>query len=244
MSPTQGRLLGLGVGPGDPELITVKALRHLQQAPVVAYFAGRGRKGHAYASIESHLQPQQIQLRLEYPLTTETVSGPLSYDQIIAAFYARSALSVAAHLRQGRDVAVICEGDPMLYGSYMYLHDRLAADHPHLVVPGVCAMLGGAAMLGTPLVYRDQSLSVLAGTLPAEELHQRIAMADAVVIMKLGRQLAKVRQVLQELGLEQRALYIERATMATQRMLPLADVDPASSPYFSMILVPGTRWQA
>jgi precorrin-2/cobalt-factor-2 C20-methyltransferase len=150
---------------------------------------------------------------------------------------------VAQHLQAGRDVAVICEGDPFFYGSYMYLHDRLAQQFEAQVVPGVCSMLGGASVLGVPLVYRNQSLSVLSGVLPHEELKRRLADADAAVIMKLGRNFHKVREVLSELGLAERALYVERATMSNQKIVPFNDVDPLSSPYFSLIIVPGERWQ-
>ncbi|WP_040259965.1 precorrin-2 C(20)-methyltransferase [Pseudomonas massiliensis] len=237
-----GRLFGLGVGPGDPELITVKALRLLREAPVVAYFVAKGKKGNAFGIIEAHLQSAQTLLPLVYPVTTEALPAPLSYEQVIADFYDQASMEVAAHLEAGRDVAVICEGDPMFYGSYMYLHDRLAQRYPTEVIPGVCSMLGGAAVLGAPLVYRNQSLSVLSGVLPAEELKRRLADAEAAVIMKLGRNLPKVRQVLCELGLDERALYVERATMANQKIVPLVEVDPMSSPYFSLIVVPGQRW--
>lgn len=239
----RGRLFGLGVGPGDPELITVKALRLLREAAVVAYFVAKGKKGNAFGIIEAHLQPQQTLLPLVYPVTTEALPAPLSYEQVISDFYDQAALEVAAHLDAGRDVAVICEGDPFFYGSYMYLHDRLAQGHATEVVPGVCSMLGGASVLGAPLVYRNQSLSVLSGVLPHEDLKQRLAQADAAVVMKLGRNFPKVHAVLRELGLDDRALYVERATMANQKIVPLAEVDPASSPYFSLIVVPGQRWQ-
>ena len=243
MMQPRGRLLGLGVGPGDPELITVKALRLLREAPVVAYFVAKGKRGNAFGIIEGHLQAQQTLLPLVYPVTTEALPAPLSYEQIISDFYDEASLQVAAHLDAGRDVAVICEGDPFFYGSYMYLHDRLAERYEAEVIPGVCSMLGGASVLGAPLVYRNQSLSVLSGVLPAEELKRRLADADAAVIMKLGRNFPKVREVLAELGLDSRALYVERATMANQKIVPLAEVDPLSSPYFSLIIVPGEKWQ-
>ena len=242
MAP-RGRLLGLGVGPGDPELITVKALRLLREAPVVAYFVAKGKRGNAFGIIEAHLQAEQTLLPLVYPVTTEALPAPLSYEQVISDFYDEASVQVAEHLDAGRDVAVICEGDPFFYGSYMYLHDRLAQRFDADVVPGVCSMLGGASVLGAPLVYRNQSLSVLSGVLPAEELKRRLAEADAAVIMKLGRNFPKVRQVLGELGLDGRALYVERATMANQKIVPLDQVDPQSSPYFSLIIVPGEKWQ-
>ena len=239
---TRGRLLGLGVGPGDPELITLKALRLLQSAPVVAYFVAKGKTGNAFGIIEGHLDAMQTRVPLVYPVTTEALEPPLCYETIIAAFYDEAATLLAGHLDAGRDVAVICEGDPFFYGSYMYLHDRLGERFDTEVVPGVCSMLGGAAMLGVPLVYRNQSLSVLSGVLPEDELRTRLAQADAAVIMKLGRNFDKVRRVLVSLGLSERARYIERATMARQRIVPIDEVDPMASPYFSLLVVPGERW--
>ena len=243
MMQARGRLIGLGVGPGDPELITVKALRLLRESPVVAYFVAKGKKGNAFGIIEAHLQTAQTLMPLVYPVTTEVLPEPMSYEQIISDFYDTASQDVAAHLDAGRDVAVICEGDPFFYGSYMYLHDRLAERYEAQVIPGVCSMLGGACVLGVPLVYRNQSLSVLSGVLSADELKRKLVDADAAVIMKLGRNLPKVRQVLVDTGLAERALYVERATMSNQKIVPLAEVDPMSSPYFSLIIVPGERWQ-
>ncbi|MBR8301434.1 precorrin-2 C(20)-methyltransferase [Burkholderia dolosa] len=243
MTAARGRLFGVGVGPGDPELMTLKALRVLQAAPVVAYFVAKGKKGNAYGIVEAHLLDAQTQLPLVYPVTTEALPPPLCYETVIADFYDTAADIVASHLDAGRDVAVICEGDPFFYGSYMYLHDRLAPRYDTEVVPGVCAMLGGTAVLGQPLVYRNQSLSVLSGVLPEHELRTRLAQADAAVVMKLGRNFDKVRRVLDELGLAKRALYVERATMANQRIVPLDEVDPMASPYFSLLVVPGQKWQ-
>ncbi|MCA8092272.1 precorrin-2 C(20)-methyltransferase [Burkholderia anthina] len=243
MTAARGRLFGVGVGPGDPELMTIKALRVLQAAPVVAYFVAKGKKGNAYGIVEAHLADTQTQLPLVYPVTTEALPPPLCYETVIAGFYDTAAEIVASHLDAGRDVAVICEGDPFFYGSYMYLHDRLAPRYDTEVIPGVCAMLGGTAVLGQPLVYRNQSLSVLSGVLPEDELRARLAQADAAVVMKLGRNFDKVRRVLDDLGLAKRALYVERATMATQRIVPLDAVDPMASPYFSLLVVPGEKWQ-
>jgi precorrin-2/cobalt-factor-2 C20-methyltransferase len=240
---SKGRLLGLGVGPGDPELITVKALRLLREAPVVGYFVAKGKKSNAFGIIENYLHAQQLAVPLVYPVTTEKLEPPLCYESIISDFYDTAAAQLSVHLDAGRDVAVICEGDPFFYGSYMYLHDRMAANYDTTVVPGVCSMLGGAAVLGAPLVYRNQSLSVLSGVLPAADLKQRLSVADAAVIMKLGRNFDKVRRVLDELNLAQRALYVERATMQNQRIVPLDEVDPMASPYFSLIVVPGEKWQ-
>ncbi|GGJ85026.1 precorrin-2 C(20)-methyltransferase [Pseudomonas matsuisoli] len=246
---TRGRLLGIGVGPGDPELITLKALRLLRSAPVIGHFVARakadkGQGGNAFGIIEAHLVAEQVRLPLVYPVTTEKLEPPQTYEGVISDFYDTCAVRIAEYLDAGQDVAVICEGDPFFYGSYMYLHDRLAGHYEAEVVPGVCSMLGCVSVLGTPLVYRNQNLSVLSGVLPEAELEERLKQADAAVIMKLGRNFEKVRRVLQTLGLAERAHYVERATMAAQRIVPLADVDPMSSPYFSMIIVPGEKWSA
>ena len=237
----RGRLIGIGVGPGDPELITVKALRMLRAAPVVAYLVSKGQKGNAFSIIETHLRPEQQIVPLVFPVTTEQVPD---YEEIIAAFYGECATTLGMYLDDGLDVAVICEGDPFFYGSFMYLHDRLAGPYETEVVPGVCAVVACAAVLGTPVAYRNQSLAVLSAMMPETELAARLALADAAAIMKLGgSNFAKVRRVLTQLGLAGRALYIERATMANERALPLDGVDPGAVPYFSMILVPGQKWR-
>ncbi|KAA5606187.1 precorrin-2 C(20)-methyltransferase [Roseospira marina] len=242
MSEHKGRLFGLGVGPGDPELITVKALNRLRAADVVAFPSAEGRKGHALTITEGYLRDEQVRLPMVFPVTIEAPPPPFDYEAALAGFYDGCAEQIAGHLDAGRDVAVLCEGDPFFYGSYMYLHDRLADRYETEVVPGVCSILAGASVLGTPLVYRDQYLSVLSGVMTEDDLRRRLTEADAAAIMKLGKTFTKVRRVIEEVGLLDRALYVERATMTTQRTLPLADVDPATVPYFSVILIPGRTW--
>jgi precorrin-2/cobalt-factor-2 C20-methyltransferase len=238
----KGKLFGLGVGPGDPELITLKALRLLKAAPVVAYHAAKGKKGNALTIVEDYLSPEQVLVPLIYPVTTEKLPAHMDYEQIVSDFYAEITTTIASHLDAGRDVAVIAEGDPFFYGSFMYIHDRLAEKYETEVVPGVCSVLGAAAVLGAPLVYRNQTLSILSGVMSAEELKTRLAGTEAAAIMKLGKNLDKVRDVLNELGLMDRALYIERATMQNQRIAPLIEVSGSDCPYFSIILVPGSKW--
>ncbi|KAB2719310.1 precorrin-2 C(20)-methyltransferase [Brucella intermedia] len=238
----KGRLFGLGVGPGDPELITLKALRLLKGAPVVAYHAAKGKKGNALTIVEEYLSPEQVLVPLIYPVTTEKLPAHMDYEQIVSDFYGGITDTIASHLDRGQDVAVIAEGDPFFYGSFMYIHDRLAGRYETQVVPGVCSVLGASAVLGAPLVYRNQTLSVLSGVMDAEELKHRLADTGAAAIMKLGKNLDKVRAVLDDLGLMGRALYVERATMSNQRIVPLAEVDGDDCPYFSIILVPGQKW--
>jgi precorrin-2/cobalt-factor-2 C20-methyltransferase len=234
-----GRLFGVGVGPGDPELLTVKAARLLAEAPVVAYFAAVGRESNARRVVADRLRADCHQeLRLEYPVTTETLPPEVSYETLIIDFYDTSAKRIAERLDAGEDVVVICEGDPFFYGSYMYLHTRLADRYATEVVPGVPALAGGAAVLGTPLVCRDEVFCVLSGVLPADVLELRLRSADAAVVMKVGRNLGKVREAVTRAGLLDHAVYVERATMADERTCALAEADATTAPYFSMVVIP------
>jgi precorrin-2/cobalt-factor-2 C20-methyltransferase len=232
-----GRLWGIGVGPGDPELITLKGHRLLRDAATIAWFAAGGKTSNARSVVASYIRPEQRELPLIYPVTTELPAG-VEYEQLLTGFYDQTADRIAEELQRGRDVAVLCEGDPLLYGSYMYLHNRLAGRFDHDVVPGVSSILAGPAALGAPLVCRNESLSILSGVLPKSDLCRRLADADAAVVMKLGRNLAKVMACVDEAGLMERAWYVERATMPAQRIMPLAEADPAVAPYFSIVVIP------
>jgi precorrin-2/cobalt-factor-2 C20-methyltransferase len=235
-----GRCYGVGVGPGDPELMTVKAMRILRSSSVVAYFSASGRSSNARQVVSEFLTGGQRELHLVYPVTTEDLPKDQDYEAMMAEFYDVSAEHVAQELAAGHDVAVLCEGDPLFHGSFMYLHNRLSSRFPTEVVPGVPSILAGSAVLGAPLVCLDEVLSILSGTLSPTELDARLAAADAAVIMKVGRNLDKVRQAVIRAGLLDRAWYVERATMAGERVLPLEWVDPASAPYFSMVVIPSS----
>ncbi len=238
-APRVGRLTGVGVGPGDPELLTLRALRLVRAADVVAYHAARHGRSNARAVVASELRPEQIEMPLIYPVTTERDEPAKGYEAAMRAFYDASATAIAAHLDAGRDVAVLCEGDPFFYGSYMYLHDRLAGRYATEVVPGIPSVLAAAARTGEPLVRRDTELTVLPGTLPESVLAARFARGGAFAVMKLGRTFAHVRRALDRAGLLERARYVERATMAGERVARVADVDETTVPYFSVVLVPG-----
>ncbi|MFI5491371.1 precorrin-2 C(20)-methyltransferase [Actinoplanes sp. NPDC051859] len=233
-----GRLYGVGLGPGDPELVTVKAARLIAAADVVAYHAARHGRSNARAIAAEYLRAGQLEEPLIYPVTTETTDHPGGYQGAIDEFYAASADRLAAHLDAGRDVVVLAEGDPFFYGSYMHMHKRLAHRYETLVVPGVTSVSAAAAVLGRPLMERDETLTVLPGTLPPAELAAELAGTGSAAIMKLGRTFAGVREALDRAGRLDDAWYVERATTDLQRTGRVADVDPASVPYFSLILLP------
>ncbi|MCB9958101.1 MAG: precorrin-2 C(20)-methyltransferase [Rhodospirillaceae bacterium] len=235
-----GILWGVGVGPGDPDLLTVKAARVLSDTRVVAHFAKKGNAGTARTIAGPHLRPDWQELRLDYPFTTELEVGAADYTNGIEAFYDTSAARIAGYLDAGEPVAVLCEGDPFFYGSYMYLHDRLAGRYEARVIPGITGMGGCWAVAGTPITRWNDVMTVIPATLPEEALAQRLATTDAAVFMKVGRHLPKVRAALAAAGALDRAVYVERGTMANQKVVALAD-RPAdeAAPYFSIVLVPG-----
>ncbi len=234
-----GTLYGVGIGPGDPELLTVKATRVIAEAPVVAFFAKAGRRGNARGIVDRWLKASHVELPLYYPMTTESHFGDSPYREALAAFYGESAAAIAAHLEAGRDVALLSEGDPLFYGSFMHLFIRLRESFAVTIVPGVSSICGGWGAAETPMTWGDDSLVVLPATLSCEELVRRLALADAAVIMKIGRNFARARAALAQAGMAERAIYVERATMANERVMALAEKDDAPAPYFSMILVPG-----
>jgi precorrin-2/cobalt-factor-2 C20-methyltransferase len=233
------RLIGVGVGPGDPELVTLKALKALRDADVVAHFAKAGNMSRGRAIAAGHVRPEAIELPLLYPVTTEIARDTPAYGAAIAAFYDDSASAVARHLDARRSVAVICEGDPLFYGSYMHLHVRLASRYPTEVIAGVTGMSGCWSAIGVPIAQGDDVFTVLPGTLCEDELASRLADADAAAVMKLGRNLPKVRRALDRAGRLGCALYVERGTMADAVMIRLADKPDDAAPYFAMVLVAG-----
>jgi precorrin-2/cobalt-factor-2 C20-methyltransferase len=233
-----GRLIGVGVGPGDPELLTLKAIDALKHADVVAYFAKAGNASNARTIVASHLNGAE-ELPLLYPVTTEIPKEDAGYRDAIGAFYDDSAEAVAKHLDEGRTVAVLSEGDPLFYGSYMHLHVRLSTRYPAEVIAGVTGMSGCWSSIGVPMTQGDDVFTVLPGTLPEYELERRLANANAAVIMKIGRHLAKVRRALDRAGRLDRAIYVERGTMANASVMPLVDKLDGCAPYFAIVLVPG-----
>jgi precorrin-2/cobalt-factor-2 C20-methyltransferase len=233
-----GTVFGVGVGPGDPELVTVKAAQLLAQARVVAYFSKRGNRSNAFAAAERYLHPESERLPLIYPYTVELSARDPRYIAALKAFYAESSASIRERLVRGQDVAVLCEGDPLFYGSYLHLHVLLMREHRCVVIPGITSFAGCAASAGLPLVSSDRIFSILPGTLSEPELERRLRAPDAIAIIKLGRNFAKVRRVLERVGRAQQATYIEHGTTTRELVLPLAAKSDEQAVYFSLILVP------
>ncbi|PHV67613.1 precorrin-2 C(20)-methyltransferase [Williamsia muralis] len=235
----QGKLWGVGIGPGDSELVTVKAARIIGEADVVAYHCARHGRSIARSVAEPYLRSAQLEEKLMYPVTTETTDHPGGYRGALDDFYTEAADVLAQHLSAGRSVALLAEGDPLFYSSYMHMHKRLASRFETEIIPGVTSVSASAAATGLPLVEADETLTVLPGTLPKDELVRRLEDSDAVAIMKLGRTFPDVVAALEESGRIDHAWYVERASTGAQKVLPISDVDITSVPYFSMVVIPG-----
>jgi precorrin-2/cobalt-factor-2 C20-methyltransferase len=224
-----GKLYGLGIGPGDPELLTLKAHRILTTVPVIAYPTLENGKVLARAIVADYILPHQIEIPMPLPFSVERSSQP---------HYDIAAEKIAEYLSVGQDVAVLCVGDPMLYGTFMYIFNRLSARFSIEVIPGISSVMASAAMLGVPITYRNDVFSIIPATVEAEILRDRLSVVDAAAIIKIGRHFTKVRDILHELGLFDRALYIERATLPNQRIIPITELDPTAVTYWSLILIP------
>ena len=228
MAAIPGRLFGIGVGPGDPELLTLKALRLLRAAPVVAYPAPEQGDSFARSIVATWLENGQREIAIRIPIQPGLPP---------AAIYDAAAAELATELDRGNDVALLCQGDPFFYGSFIHLFARLAGRYRIEIVPGVPSITACAAAASTPLVTRDEALAVIPATISEAEIARRLGESDAAAIVKLGRHLPKIRRVLRELDLLDNALYIERATLPNQRVAAFSDVDTGHVPYFSMALI-------
>jgi precorrin-2/cobalt-factor-2 C20-methyltransferase len=236
---TAGTLYGIGVGPGDARYLTLRAAGLVRTVDVVAYFAKKGHVGNARRIVAPLLAEGRDERRFEYPLTDEVPAESAIYQQQIAAFYGDTADCLAVLLRQGKSVGLLSEGDPFFYGSFMHIWRRLSSDFPVEVVPGVTGMSGCWTRANLPMTWGNDTLAVLPGTLDEAKLVERLRLADAAVIMKVGRNLAKVRRAVEAAGLLSRAVYVERGTMQEERIVPLAQCCQPTGAYFAMVLIAG-----
>jgi precorrin-2/cobalt-factor-2 C20-methyltransferase len=233
-----GTLYGIGVGPGDARYLTLRAAGLVRAVDVVAYFARMGSPGNARRIVAPLMTEGRAERRFEYPVTDEVPADSAEYQHKIGGFYRETAGTLAMLLRQGKSVGLLAEGDPFFYGSFMHMWRRLASHFPVEVVPGVTGMSGCWTRANLPMTWGDDALAVLPGTLEESELVERLRLADAAVIMKVGRNLAKVRRAVEAAGLLSRAVYVERGTMKDERIVPLDRCGPTGA-YFAMVLIPG-----
>jgi precorrin-2/cobalt-factor-2 C20-methyltransferase len=235
---TMGRIICCGLGPGDPELMSVRADRLVRTATHIAYFRKRGRPGQARAIVDGLLAAGVCEYPMEYPVTTELAVNGEEYARLLASFHDEWAERLA-ELSRTTDVVVLCEGDPFFYGSFMHLYTRLQRRAELEVIAGIPGMAGCWNVAGVPMALGDDVMTVLVGTLPELELERRARSSDALVIMKTGRNLAKIRRALTAAGRLDEAWLIERGTMPGERVARLADVEASECPYFAIVLVRG-----
>jgi len=235
----RGMLYGIGVGPGDARLMTLRAAGLIRTVDMLAYFAKAGNESNARRVAAPLIGPGRKEMPLLYPVTTELPVADPGYKQQIRDFYADAAGLIAERLRAGESVGLLAEGDPFFYGSFMHMWRRLAADFPVEVVPGVTGFSGCSSRARAPLTWGDDVLTVLPGTLDEATLLRRLLETDAAVIIKIGHNIPKVRRAITAANLIDRAIYIERGSMPGERIAPLAEVVDETAPYFSMILIPG-----
>jgi precorrin-2/cobalt-factor-2 C20-methyltransferase len=228
MDDRRGRLYGVGIGPGDPELLTLKALRLLREASVIAYPAPERGASFARSIVRQWLDGSRPEIAIRFPMQP----GPVP-----TSLYDGAAAALSAQLDRGHDVAMLCQGDPLFYGSFIQLFARLARRFSIEIVPGVSSLGACAAAAGIPLATRDETLVVVPATLDEPALVRRILAAETVAIVKVGRHLAKVQRVVRRLGLIDQAIYIERATTPNQRVAPFAEIETATAAYFSMLII-------
>jgi len=233
-----GRIICCGLGPGDPDLMSVRADRAVRAARHVAYFRKKGQPGQARRIVDGLLAADVCEYPMEYPVTTEIAFDSPDYVRLLAGFYDEWAERLA-RLARAIDVVVLCEGDPYFYGSFMHLHARLQGRVEIAVIAGIPGMVGCWNAVGQPIALGDDVTTVLMGTLAEAELERRMRNSDALVIMKTGRNLTKIRRALESAGRLDDAWLIERGTMPDQRVARLADIGAADGPYFAIVLVHG-----
>ncbi|WP_298093385.1 precorrin-2 C(20)-methyltransferase [uncultured Sphingomonas sp.] len=233
-----GTIWGVGLGPGAPDLMSVRADRLIRRGRHIAFFRKAGRSGHARTIVQGMVHGDAVEHAMEYPVTTELAVADPRYNACLAAFYAEWTDRLAAIAATGDDVVVLCEGDPFFYGSFMHLYTRLSGRVAVEVVPGITGMSGAWTASGAPITWGDDVLTVAMATLPEEELTRRIRDTDALVVMKIGRHLPKLRRAIAAAGRQDQAWLVEHAAMAGERVTRLCEA-PATAPYFSIALIHG-----
>ena len=237
---SNGIIYGVGVGPGDPELISLKAYNLLKKAKYIAYFKKKNKDGISYNIVKQFLRKNVLEIQMDYPITTEISFQGIEYKQTLSQFYENCCNEILSISNRNNDIIVLCEGDPFFYGSFMHLYTRLLDKNIIKVIPGITGMSAAWTASKFPITWGDDILTVIMGTMSENEIVKRIKKNDAIVIMKIGKNYEKICKVLKKLNLFDDAFLIENASMSNERVRKLINVQELILPYFSIILLHGT----
>lgn len=230
-----GKMYGIGVGPGDPQLLTLRACDVLRQAPVVCVPRSTpGEMGYTWEIIRSHLDASRQEiLHLHFPMTRDARELETSWGR---------AVDVAAErLAQGKDCAFVTEGDPLLYSTFVHVLRQLNRRYPQVevqIVPGVSSILAAAATARVPLADGDDCVAVLPATGSQEMLELALSRFDTVVLIKVSRAVGRVLDILNKLHLEDKAVFISRASSSREEVVgQVANLRGRDLEYMSLIIV-------
>ena len=224
----RGKLIGLGVGPGDPELLTVKAAHVLEHAQAIAFIAAAGRTSRAREIAGRYVRQGARELIAVMPMTQDPETTGRAYTQLVTG--------IVSELGQGNDVVFLCEGDPLLYGSFGHLLPRISERFPVEVIPGITSISAAAAAAQVPLGIYEEPIALVPATIHPKRLAGILQQCDRVVVMKVGRHLDKIKEALAAARMSETAILVENATLQGQRVRPLSVVTEQQVPYFSLII--------
>ena len=236
---SKGRIYGVGLGPGATDLLSVRADKLVREARHIAFFRKAGRAGLARQIVSSLLSEDVIEFPMEYPITTEIPLSDPRYNEILSDFYTKCCAHISSLSLAGEDVIILCEGDPFFYGSFMHIYSRVKDTLPVEVVPAITGMSAAWTATNIPISWGDDILTILTGTLDVAILENQLQDTNAAVIMKIGRNLPKIKQALKITGRLEDAFIVEYAAMAEQKVQPLSNYKAENAPYFSIIILHG-----
>ena len=234
-----GKIYGVGVGPGAVDLLSVRAEKLVREAKYIAFFRKAGRAGHARQIASTLLSKDVIELVMEYPITTEIPLSDKRYSEVLSEFYKKYSNKIISLSQTGIDLVILCEGDPFFYGSFMHIYSRVKDKCPVEVVPAITGMSAAWTATDTPITWGDDILTVLMGTLDKTTLENQLQDTNAAIIMKIGRNLPKIKKALERTGRFYDAFIVEYAAMDKQTVQRLSDYNTENAPYFSIIILHG-----
>ncbi len=234
-----GKIYGVGVGPGAVDLLSVRAEKLVREAKYIAFFRKAGRAGHARQIASTLLSKDVIELAMEYPITTEIPLSDQRYSEVLSEFYKKYSNKIISLSQTGIDLVILCEGDPFFYGSFMHIYSRVKDKCPVEVVPAITGMSAAWTATDIPITWGDDILTVLMGTLDKTTLENQLQDTNAAIIMKIGRNLPKIKKALERTGRFYDAFIVEYAAMDKQTVQRLSDYNTENAPYFSIIILHG-----